>query len=153
MYRQMEISDFLDGLPECGKQQEYPHHPQTQFEQLFEKIKDPVLECANCLCQYCVNNVEGLDKINPGEMQEPCFACDECRIFSGDHSLRNQRKEECMNFVMSGYGAQRNRKRFKIIKGFGGGACGKDTADSIQHGNDQGGTGRQKDGYTESRKV
>ncbi len=45
MEGQMDIFDFIE-------------KPRTQFEQLFEKIKDPVMLCVNCLCQYCANNVE-----------------------------------------------------------------------------------------------
>ena len=112
MYRQMDIFDFIEKLPESEQKP-----PQTQFEQLFEKVKDPVFPCANCLCEYCVNNAEqSLEKVKQGEMQEPCFNCDGCRVYSGDCMLKNQRKEDCANFVMSEYGAQRNRKRIRIIK-------------------------------------
>lgn len=113
MYRQMDIFDFIEKLPE---NQQVP--PQTQFEQLFRKVKDPVSLCTNCLCNYCVNNVEQTcDKVKPGEMQEPCFNCDECREYSGESQFANQRKEECPNFVMSDYGARRNRKQFRLIRG------------------------------------
>lgn len=109
MYHQMDIFDFIEKPPR-GKQE--PHR--TQFEQLFEKVKDPVLLCANCLCEYCVNNTEqSLGKAKP-EMQEPCFNCDDCRVYNGDSQGRNQRKEECSKFVMSDYGAARNRRRIKI---------------------------------------
>ena len=140
MDRQMDIFDFIEQPPF-----------QTQFEQLFERVKDPVFLCANCLCEYCVNNAEqSRDKVKQGEMLEPCFNCDECRIYDGDCRLRNQRKEECMNFVMSDYGARRNRRKFKVIKGFGGEANGKNTSDSVQHRNGQSDTGRQEDSNTAS---
>ena len=113
MDRQMDIFDFIEKPPESEQQP-----PRTQFEQLFERVKGPVSLCANCLCEYCVNNVEqSRDKVIQGEMLEPCFNCDECRIYSGDCRLRSQKKEECTNFVMSDYGARRNRKRIKLIKG------------------------------------
>ena len=112
MYRQMDMFDLIGGVPECG----HPP-PQTQFERLFEKVKDPLIPCANCLCQYCVNNVEEIwDKVRPEEMQEPCFNCDECRVYSGERMLKNQRKEECENFTISDYGAGRNRKMMRLIK-------------------------------------
>ena len=112
MYRQMDIFDFIEGYPESE-----PKPPRIQFEQLFEKVRDPMCLCTNCLCEYCVNNVEqSRDKVKPGEMQEPCFNCDECRVYDGDCRRQNQRKEECVKFVMSDYGARRNRKRIKLIK-------------------------------------
>jgi len=49
-------------------------------------------------------------------MQEPCFNCDDCRVYDGDRRKLNQRKEECVEFVMSDYGARRNRKRIRLIK-------------------------------------
>lgn len=112
MYRQMDIFEFIEKTPESEQKQ-----PRTQFEQLFEKVKCPVMLCVNCLCQYCVNNVEEVwGKVKPEEMQEPCFNCDECRIYSGDCQLQNQQRVECMNFVMSDYGAAKNRKRITLIK-------------------------------------
>lgn len=113
MYRQMDIFDFIEKLPESEQKP-----PQTQFEQLFEKVRDPVFPCANCLCEYCVNNAEqSLEKVKQGEMQEPCFICDECRVYDGDCKKQIQRKEECEKFVISDYGARRIRKRIKMIKG------------------------------------
>ena len=112
MYRQVNIFEFIE-KPTESKQKS----PLTQFEQLFEKVNRPVILCANCLCQYCTNNVEEVwGKVKPEEMQEPCFNCDECRIFSGDCQFRNQQQEECGNFVMSDHGASRNRKKIKLIK-------------------------------------
>lgn len=111
MHRQMDIFDFIEKPPESEQRP-----IRTQFEQLFEKVKDPVWLCANCLCEYCANNVEqSQDRVKPGEMREPCFNCDECREYSGESQHANQRKEECSDFAMSDYGAQRNRKRFRII--------------------------------------
>lgn len=113
MHRQMDIFDFIEKPPESEQRP-----TQTQFEQLFEKVRDPVCLCANCLCEFCVNNAEqSLDRVKPGEMQEPCFNCDDCRAYDGDRRKQNQRKEDCAEFVMSDYGARRNRKRIKLIKG------------------------------------
>lgn len=64
-----------------------------------------------------MNNAEQpWDKVNPWEMLEPCFICDKCRIYDGDRRKLNQRKEECVEFVMSDYGAGRNRKRIRLVK-------------------------------------
>lgn len=115
MYKQMNMFDFIEALPEIELS---PARPHTQFEHLFEKVKDPVCLCANCLCQYCANNVEqSQDRVKSGEMLEPCFNCDECKLYSGEKHLISQRRKECLNFVMSDYGASKNRKRFQLIKG------------------------------------
>ena len=112
MNRQMDIFDFIKKPPGCEQRP-----PRTQFEQLFEKVRDPVSLCANCLCEFCVNKVErSLDRVKLEEMQEPCFNCDECRVYDGDNRKLNQRKEECVEFVMSDYGARRNRKRIRLVK-------------------------------------
>ena len=111
MYHQMEIFDLIE---KPQKIEQKP--PQAQFDQLFEKVQDPVCLCANCLCEYCVNNAEqSRDKVNSEEMQESCFNCDECRVYDGDCRKKNQRKEECVDFIMSDYGAKRNRKKIKIM--------------------------------------
>ncbi len=105
MHGQMDIFDFIE-------------KPRTQFEQLFEKVEDPVMLCVNCLCQYCANNVEEIwDKVKPEEIQESCFNCDECRIFTGTVEHREDACENCHKFILSEYGADRNRKKFKIISG------------------------------------
>ena len=110
MEGQMDIFDFIE-------------KPRTQFEQLFEKIKDPVMRCVNCLCQYCANNVEEIwGKVKPEEIRESCFNCDECRTFTGQAGHREHLLEGCNKFVLSEYGAERNRKKFKVIKGWKNGA-------------------------------
>lgn len=113
MYEQMNIFDYID--KPRGNEKSSPH---TQFEQMFEKVEDPIWLCSNCLCEYCTNNVEQpTSNVKPGEMLEPCFNCDECRVYSGESRHANQQKENCPNFIMSDYGAQKNRNRFRIIKG------------------------------------
>ena len=110
---QMDIFDFT----------EVPKTPPSLFEQLFEEIKDPVMPCPNCLCQYCANNVEGIrDTVKPEEIRESCFNCDECRTFTGQAGHREHLLEGCNKFVLSEYGAERNRKKFKVIKGWKNGA-------------------------------
>lgn len=116
MDRQMDIFDFIDKPPEAPPQR-------TLFEQIFQKIKDPVLLCANCLCNYCTCNVEAsYDRIRPEEARvaDPCFNCDECRQYTGESVHKLCRREDCDNFIMSDYGAERNRKRFRILKSDGG---------------------------------
>ena len=108
----MEIFDFIEKPQESGQEPSKP-----QFEQLFEKVRDPVWLCTNCLCEFCANNAEqSRDKVKPGEMQEPCFNCDECKVYDGDCWKQDQQKETCVQFVMSDYGARKNRKRIRLIK-------------------------------------
>lgn len=108
MYKQMDISDFI----------ELPIAPKTLFEQIFEKVQDPVMNCANCLCQYCTHNAEELyNTVTLKEAAEPCFKCDECKTYTGDCIHKEQRREQCDSFIMSDYGVNRNRKKFRVIQG------------------------------------
>lgn len=85
--------------------------------QLLYKVNNPVVPCVNCVCQYCVNNQEEVwDKVRPDEVIEPCFNCDECHEFTGERRLRRMLKEFCDKFVLSDYGATRNRKYIKLIR-------------------------------------
>ena len=90
----------------------------TLFEQILPVIKDPVIPCANCLCQYCTHNAEELYQTVTREEAlkcEPCFICDECSAYDGDSKHRLQFKQECKEFILSEYGAKRNRKRFILL--------------------------------------
>lgn len=100
---QLDIFDFIE-------------KPKTLLERMCGKVHDPIFPCANCLCQYCANNVEELwDKVKPEEQKFPCFTCDECSAYGGGFVLKEQRKEECDKFALSDYGARKNREKFKIL--------------------------------------
>lgn len=107
---QLDIYDFIERPAEHVQ-------PGTMFEQLFDKIKDPVIRCSNCLCHYCVHNEEEIyNTVKLEDAIEPlCFICDECRSYTGNCMNNEQAREECNSFVMSDFGANRNRKRFRII--------------------------------------
>lgn len=112
MKGQMDIFDFI----EKPEEQSVENNP----VQLLYKVKNPVLLCVNCVCQYCVNNVEEVwDKVHSDEVIEPCFNCDECHVFTGENRLQRRSKEYCDKFVLSDYGAARNRKCIKLIKAGG----------------------------------
>lgn len=116
MNKQMDIFDFIEKPTEPEKL--LP--PKSLFEQIFDRIDNPVMRCVNCLCQYCVNNVEEVwHKVRPDEQQIPCFNCDECRIYTGEVRHKEQRREDCSDFVLSDYGARRNRKKIRIVKSGG----------------------------------
>lgn len=113
MYKQMNILDFIEKLSEPAKQEQ-----RTLLESLFTKIRNPVTQCANCLCEHCANNVEELwNKIQPEEQKVPCFNCDECWHYTGDTRHRSQRKEDCTQFILSNYFAEKQRKKIKVLNG------------------------------------
>ncbi len=101
MYKQIDIFDFID-------------KPKTQFEQIFEKTEDAVLQCSNCLCQYCTHNAEEVyNTVKVEEAAEPCFNCDECLVYTGEPQHKICAMENCKDFIISDYGAERNRRRWK----------------------------------------
>lgn len=113
MYKQMDIFDFIEQPPEPPRSEQ-----KTLLESLFSKINDPVMQCANCLCEHCTNNVEELwSKVQPEEQKLPCFNCDECRHYTGDTRHRSGRKEDCTQFVLSNYSAEKRRKKIKVVNG------------------------------------
>lgn len=113
MYKQMNIFDFIEKIPESVE----PSPSLTLFEKVFEKINDPVLRCVNCLCQYCVNNAEEVWRtVRPEELQEPCFNCDECFEYGGEPGSKICDRKDCEKFVLSDYGAGKNRKKIRLIK-------------------------------------
>lgn len=105
MYRQMELFDFIK-------------EPLTLFEQLFKRAENPVLNCVNCLCRYCANNAEEVWRhVRPEEVGQPCFNCDTCQSYTGSPLHKEQAKEDCAGFLLSGYGAGIRRKEIKVWNG------------------------------------
>lgn len=85
MQRQMDIFDYME-------------KPKTLFEQIFSKVQNPVVECTNCLCQYCTHNAEEIHHaVKWAEAAEPtCFNCDECYTYTEDTINKSQAKEDCV---------------------------------------------------------
>ena len=109
MFEQMEIFDFI-----AMSERE---DTRTSLERFFGKIENPVVQCANCLCEHCVNNVEELwNKVRPEEQKNPCFNCDECWHYTGQSIHRSRRIEDCGEFEISDYAAASRRKKFKVVK-------------------------------------
>lgn len=107
MYKQIDMFDFIPK----------PEKHRTLLERLLEKTNNPLIPCTNCLCGYCVNNVEDLwAKVKPEEQRKPCFKCDECRYYTGKQKNRTQRIEDCEEFVISNYAAASRRKKIKEKK-------------------------------------
>jgi hypothetical protein len=73
-----------------------PTPSKTLFEQLFRKTNNPVIQCTNCLCQYCTHNAEELYiTVKLVEATgESCLNCDECRVFTGEWAHRERTREE-----------------------------------------------------------
>ena len=95
MKGQMNLFDFIEKLEEQTIEKSKNIHGQLMYI-----VDNPVIQCVNCVCQYCVNNQEEVwDKVRPNEVIEPCFNCDECD-----------------KFALSDYGAARNRKHIKLIR-------------------------------------
>lgn len=112
MCKQMDIFDFIE-----KPQQSENEKTDTLFERLFAKINDPVIQCANCLCERCVNNVEELwHKVKPEEQIDPCFNCDDCYHYDMSLKHKPRQMDNCEKFVISEYAAMAKRKRIKVIK-------------------------------------
>lgn len=109
--KQLEIFDFIE------RPQEPKEDTRTSLERIFGKMVDPAAQCANCLCERCVNNVEDVwSKVRPEEQKEPCFNCDECWHYTGNRNHKSQRTEDCVKFEISDHAAASSRKKFKVIK-------------------------------------
>lgn len=123
MHGQMDIYDFMWERP-GEAEEDGAAHPEgdggTLLARLFGRLNDPVSGCASCLCSYCVNNAGELYRhVEQGECREACFNCDGCREYSGEPGGRDKGVEDCGRFSISGYGTERVRKRFHVVKSQG----------------------------------
>lgn len=113
MDKQMDIFDFIEKPPEPTESSP----SLTLFEKIFQKVNDPILRCVNCLCQYCANNAEEVwHTVKPEELQDPCFNCDECFEYGGEPGSKKCDWRDCEKFILSAYGAEKNRKKIRLIK-------------------------------------
>jgi hypothetical protein len=112
MFVQMDIFEFIEKPQESIKTERI-----SLFDRLFIRINSPVTQCANCLCERCVNNAEMLwSKVGPEEQRKPCFNCDECRHYTGKNNIhKSQLKDDCGNFVISDYAAKQRREKIKKV--------------------------------------
>ena len=69
--------------------------------------------CGGCLCCKCTNNVEN-PNVKIGEQKEACFNCDYCRYFDGQG--KNNKKFDCEKYLITDYAAEKERRRFRIVK-------------------------------------
>lgn len=87
------------------------------------------MSCQQCICNLCAKSVELTPTLfTPGEAAEPCFTCDECRHYDGDHSKKSQWRRSCGRYQapakMEGVKersddrrARQRRLNFRVIKG------------------------------------
>ncbi len=69
--------------------------------------------CGGCACNHCANSVECWDNC-AGEMEFPCFTCDECKRYGGKGT--DNWKTECRDYKVTDAYAKALRKRFKALK-------------------------------------
>lgn len=46
-----------------------------------KKTSATIIPCYDCICNHCANCVECADNCT-GEMDEPCFVCEDCKIMT-----------------------------------------------------------------------
>lgn len=68
--------------------------------------------CGGCICDHCSNNVDCMDKCI-GEMDFPCFNCDDCHCYSGKGT--DNWKSVCSSYKVTEEYAECVRKRFVNI--------------------------------------
>lgn len=80
------------------------------------------MSCYQCKCNFCARSSElYAEYVTPGEVDEVCFACDECCEYDGDQRKKRQWCKECQDFVepkkLIEARAAAKRKQFRVIQG------------------------------------
>jgi hypothetical protein len=93
---------------------------QTNQEVEIRPLRTPMVDpCYYCKCNSCINNVENI-RTTPEDTSRnwnPCFICDDCRIFDGDSLKRCMEVDYCNKYVIDNYHAKQNRKKLKVLGG------------------------------------
>lgn len=76
--------------------------------------------CRGCICEHCANSVECFDHCT-GEMDEPCFTCDECIYYDGKSDRRVMWRDECPKYKITEYWAAHLPAQNENHLGFSGG--------------------------------
>lgn len=84
-----------------------------QEKKYVESKKSYAFPCGGCICNHCANSVECWDDCT-GEMENPCFICDECIYYDGHGSSR--KRTECENYKVTDKYAKNVRKKFLVRK-------------------------------------
>lgn len=69
-----------------------------------------------CLCKSCANSVDN-SRAKAKECVNPCFHCED-NCYEYDHGLHKHTAnvEKCMNYRITDYHAECNRKKIRIVK-------------------------------------
>lgn len=100
MNHQITLMD-LGFIPYSEKEQEQEEH-QKQY----------AVPCGGCICNHCANSVECWD-VRTGEMEFPCFTCDECCYYDGNG--RSKKRAECGDYKVTDKHAEYLRKRVRMV--------------------------------------
>lgn len=81
-------------------------------KEYVKPVKQYAFPCGGCICNHCTNSVECWDDCT-GEMEFPCFTCDECFYYDG-HG-KNKKREFCRNYKVTNKYAEYLQKRLRVI--------------------------------------
>ena len=85
------------------------------LEQPKKVISTAVMPCFDCICNHCANCTECWDNCT-GEMDEPCYVCEECKNYDG--TGKDMWRCECDRYKITNQYAEKKRKKFRIVKAF-----------------------------------
>lgn len=71
------------------------------------------IPCYDCICNHCANSTECGDD-STGEMDEPCYVCEDCLYYEGRG--KDMWRAECDCFKITNQYASKRRNKFKIVK-------------------------------------
>ena len=71
------------------------------------------MSCMGCIRNHCANSAECFDHCQ-GEMDEPCYNCDDCIHYDGEVG-REMWRDECPKYKITEYWAAHLRRKMKII--------------------------------------
>ena len=69
------------------------------------------MSCIGCICEHCANSAECFDHCQ-GEMDEPCFNCDDCIHWDGKTG-REMWRDEGHKYKITEYWADRLQSKIK----------------------------------------
>lgn len=76
-------------------------------------VSTATIPCFDCICHHCANCTECWD-ICTGEMDEPCYVCEECRYYDGKG--KDMWRAECERYKITNKYAEKKRLKFKTVK-------------------------------------
>lgn len=88
--------------------------PPQSTEQKEKTVSTATMPCLDCICNHCANCTECWDKCT-GEMDEPCYVCEECRCYDGKGKY--MWRAECDRYKITNLYATKKRKAFKTVRG------------------------------------